>query len=378
MDIVNDLCNERDSRLIQQIPLPSISRMDSWYWLLDSKGEFTVRSCYRKIRGESGCQEGGFWKKLWNLQLPGKIVKFLWRACQNVLPTMAELVKKQVEVSMLCGWCNLHVEEAVHTLFTCSFARTLWAEEGLQELSNVDAGMKVKDILKREFMGGNRERWAKIGLLCWGLWTRRNTWVWEKKPLSVFGVRSMAMSLLQEWQQSRENAEQGNRRLKQQGRKWCKPPEGWVKINLDAACQNQTGEIGVACVVRDDRGEFLRARSNKMYGNMQAREAEARSLKEALIWTHNWRKQKCIFELDSKLVVDAIHGDRGNSIFHAIIDDCVENLKHFEEVLVVFEYRSANNVAHLLARAAFSMSGLMEWYQTAPDFIRCNLILEAN
>lgn len=232
---------------------------------------------------------------------------------------------------------------------------TLWTEEGLQEMTNVDAGMTVKDVLKREFIGGNREKWAKIGLMCWGLWTRRNTWIWDKKPLSVFGVRSMALNLLQEWQQSQENAGKGDKGIQQRNRKWCKPPEGWVKINLDAACQNQIGEIGVACVVRDDRGKFLRARSNRVHGSIQAREAEARSLKEVLLWTHTWRKQKCIFELDSKLVVDAIHDDRGNSIFHTIIDDCVEILKHFEEVLVVFEYRYANNVAHLLARAAFSL-----------------------
>lgn len=154
--------------------------------------------------------------------------------------------------------------------------------------------------------------------------------------------------------------------------------EGWVKINTDAACQSQTGEIGVTCVIRDDRGSFLRARSNVIRGNIQAREAEALGLKEALLWVHEWRKQKCIFEMDSKLVVDAIHGVRGSFIFHGIIDDCVKLLKRFEEVLVVFEYRYANNVAHMLARAECSMSDLQEWYYTAPELIRCNLISETS
>ena len=77
-------------------------------------------------------------------------------------------------------------------------------------------------------------------------------------------------------------------------------------------------------------------------------------------------------------MVDAVNGDGGNSNFHTIIDDCVRLLKHFSEVLVVFEYRSVNTVAHLLARAAFSMSGPMEWHSTAPEFIRCNLIYEAS
>lgn len=65
-------------------------------------------------------------------------------------------------------------------------------------------------------------------------------------------------------------------------------------------------------------------------------------------------------------------------MFHSIIEDCIELLKHFSEVLVVFEYRSANTVAHALARDACSMSGHREWLHTAPEFIRCNLIFDAN
>ena len=108
---------------------------------------------------------------------------------------------------------------------------------------------------------------------------------------------------------------------------------------------------------------------------MQAREAEAWSFKEALLWTKAWRTNRCIFELDAKSVVDAIHSPPKNSFFHTIIEECVEILKHFEEVLVVFDHRSTNKVADLLAQAAYSLSGLMEWYHAAPDFI-CNLIAE--
>ncbi|WOG91125.1 hypothetical protein DCAR_0310373 [Daucus carota subsp. sativus] len=44
-DVLNDLCNDRDKRLIKQIPIPIRSRSDSWYWILDDKGEFSVKSC---------------------------------------------------------------------------------------------------------------------------------------------------------------------------------------------------------------------------------------------------------------------------------------------------------------------------------------------
>ena len=52
-DILKDLCNDRDRELIQQIPIPRRSRPDSWYWILENHGDFTVKSCYKRIRGES-------------------------------------------------------------------------------------------------------------------------------------------------------------------------------------------------------------------------------------------------------------------------------------------------------------------------------------
>lgn len=60
--------------------------------------------------------------------------------------------------------------------------------------------------------------------------------------------------------------------------------------------------------------------------------------------------------------MQAIHRKQGNSNFHTIIDDCIVLLKHFREVLVVFEYPSANVVAYLLAWAAGFMSGLKKWH----------------
>lgn len=121
-------------------------------------------------------------------------------------------------------------------------------------------------------------------------------------------------------------------------------------------------------------GRFMRARCATMRGGMPPREAEAWSLRAALLWMKEWRPQRCIFELDAKVVVDAVNGDRGSSNLHTIVEECEEILKHFREVLVVFVRRSANQVAHVLAQASYSMSGPMEWIDAAPDFILCNLI----
>lgn len=84
--------------------------------------------------------------------------------------------------------------------------------------------------------------------------------------------------------------------------------------------------------------------------------------------------KQCIFETDAKLIVDAVNKGKGCAYFHTIILDCVDLLKHFDNVLMQFVHRSANVVAHTLARETHSMSGFREWRDVAPDMISDVLI----
>ncbi|XP_074355726.1 uncharacterized protein LOC141695374 [Apium graveolens] len=375
-DVLQNICNARDCELIKKIPIPRIRKNDSWFWYFDEKGEFSVKSCYRHIRGERECLEKVFWKKLWGLKLPGKVTNLLWRTCRGVLPTAVALARKHVEVSTVCSWCQRAAEDDMHILFQCCFARDLWDKVGLAELVTVSPSDTVMTILKRVFQNGGHQRNGLVGMLCWNLWYRRNNWVWNRINTSSFGVKSRTVNMLAEWNRAREDMQKQTARTQASNRIWSKPPEGWVKINVDAACMLRTGQMGVGCVIRDECGRFMRARSQVVQGCLQPREVEAIGLREALSWTKNWRRSKCIFECDAKALVEAVNGEGGQSYFHTIVDDCKDIIKHFDEVLVTFVPRSANMVAHLLAKATYSMSGLQEWVSTAPDFIICNIASE--
>lgn len=194
--------------------------------------------------------------------------------------------------------------------------------------------------------------------------------------MSIFGGKHMAMQLLSEWNRARINDEEHQHKSATRSRNWNKPLPGWIKINIDAACPPGSNYVAVACVVRDGCGSFLRARSNIITGVRTPREAEAMSMREALSWFKNWRTTQCVFESDSKLLIDAILAPGGRSLFDTIVDDCNELSKHYDEVLFEFVPRSANNVAHELARVACSSAGLREWYDIAPEFILCNLEMD--
>ncbi|XP_074328478.1 uncharacterized protein LOC141666388 [Apium graveolens] len=288
------------------------------------------------------------------------------------------LRSKMVNVSSCCSWCHADVEDAVHVLFTCGIAREVWSSVGLQNVVRVIQNDTVMSILKRVLEVGTREQWIMVGLMCWSLWTRRNKWVWERVHMSAFGIKAMALNLVADWKRARAS-EGANRSVTTEHCKiWVKPPEGWIKINIDASFCAGGSNVGIGCVARDSRGRFLRARCNVLHGTAQVREAEACSLKEALEWIRGWRTEKCIFESDAKLLVDAFQRDRGRSNFDTIVETCSSSLKHFKEVSIVFASRSANSVAHVLAQAAYYMSGPTEWFSAAPDFISCNLELDLN
>ncbi|KAH9758966.1 putative reverse transcriptase/RNA-dependent DNA polymerase [Citrus sinensis] len=48
-DLIADVFNTRDAALILQVPLSVRQHKDCWYWLADSKWQFTVRSCYNLL-----------------------------------------------------------------------------------------------------------------------------------------------------------------------------------------------------------------------------------------------------------------------------------------------------------------------------------------
>lgn len=161
-----------------------------------------MRSCNRKLPGEYSTESGNFWKKLWSLKLPGKVINFLWRVCKGCLPTTQALAQKQVVVDARCPWCHADVETDVHVLFSCDFSRTVWFKAGLQHLVQVNLHDTAFLTIKNLFAAAVIEQCVHVGMLCWDIWNRRNKWLWDRANGSIFGVCAAAMDLLRDWKEA--------------------------------------------------------------------------------------------------------------------------------------------------------------------------------
>ena len=234
-DVINDICNERDRELIKRIPIPSRSIQDSWFWLFEDTGCFTVKSCYRKLQGEQVCDHAAFWRKMWSLQLPSKITTFMWRVCRNCLPTAVNLASKRVQIDTKCSWCLVRNEDDTHVLFDCSFARTVWTTLGVQEMLHINHEQSAVEIIYQLFNICTKENLALVAMICWNLWYRQNKWVWDKVMVSDYGVQATARNMLSEWRQSQQERVTNSPVMNSSARRWSPPPQGWVKVNTDAA-----------------------------------------------------------------------------------------------------------------------------------------------
>lgn len=82
----------------------------------------------------------------------------------------------------------------------------------------------------------------------------------------------MSFNMLADWRRAQEVVARSSR-YNSTIRLWIKPPAGWIKINVDTACNQRAGTVGLGCVIRDEYGSFHRPRSKGIVHRMSPREA---------------------------------------------------------------------------------------------------------
>uniref|UniRef100_A0A2C9VS60 RNase H type-1 domain-containing protein n=1 Tax=Manihot esculenta TaxID=3983 RepID=A0A2C9VS60_MANES len=330
--------NERDKRLILSIPLSLRCVRDEWMWTHERGGTYSMKSGYQLLRSDGQpTQHRGqdeFWRKLWKIKAPPKMLDLLWRAANNCLPTKHRLLQKHIIQEDTCPVCSVDTESSLHILSTCEFAKSCWSFAGLS--------------------------WP----------VDRNRVVWSQKYASTRFVVCSAFSFLHSWRNARDF-----RPLCRSGQfsdnpycKWKKPDAGWTKANVDAAVFESKGAVGA--VFRDDVGRFVGGYSKIFEGISDPTLLEMLAIRESLSWLKNRGRSKVIVESDCQVAVDQLGFlDSGSSMFLETCRDCQYVLSTLQDVRVEFIRRTANFAAHPLVRAAQFNSGLSVWGFTPPDCI---------
>ncbi|KAK3200527.1 hypothetical protein Dsin_023942, partial [Dipteronia sinensis] len=87
-------------------------------------GCFSVKSGYRLalqsklqefVSNSSSSQK--WWSSMWFINIPPKVIIFIWRDCLNAIPYLANLWVRKVMVNPCCHRCGVVVESSDHALF---------------------------------------------------------------------------------------------------------------------------------------------------------------------------------------------------------------------------------------------------------------------
>ncbi|EEF41737.1 conserved hypothetical protein [Ricinus communis] len=135
-DLIENIFNQHDASLILHIPLSNRQVVDRLFWVVNPKGDFTVKSCYRLLCGDFHRHAHPLWNRLWKLPIPYRV-------------------------------CNLILLFANYGLASSETARAL---------STVIATFFGSYIARN-----NLETSCILVMVCWWVWRKRNDVVWRNK-----------------------------------------------------------------------------------------------------------------------------------------------------------------------------------------------------
>lgn len=172
------------------------------------------------------------WSIIWKLTLPAKIKIFIWKAAKNFLLTTENLWKRRIVQDAYCKHCRNRVENTLHA---CKAAKKIWQLSSMasafQEMGNRDLlgdlMMLQKKLSKADF--------ELVVTILWVIWHARNKFVFEglKYPRLSMAKAEAINEAFRRTQFPEVLNEKKVQNMKHSA--WTPPPQGWLKINVDAA-----------------------------------------------------------------------------------------------------------------------------------------------
>ncbi|KAG8646930.1 hypothetical protein MANES_09G042601v8 [Manihot esculenta] len=237
------------------------------------------------------------------------------------------VVKEGYRVAMEDNLADLSVglEKDFHVLYCCSFARSYWLLSNLGWVSFSSLNTMLSYVLTFLHVSQREE----VFMLIWSLWIHRNDVVWNQIFQQPIYVVNRARVVLEEWQLA------------------------WLHFRVTDS----------GMVVRNSLGYCCECQIMIVSGLMDPLLGELKSKNYFPV---------CM-ETDCELVVNALNSSHSDSLyFKLIINDCKALLHELQYISFAFVRRSANQVAHTVARRAGSMSDF-DWGM--PSFILIQRII---
>ncbi|KAK2659019.1 hypothetical protein Ddye_005552 [Dipteronia dyeriana] len=288
---------------------------DSIMWHYDMMGTYSVRSGYHlgsvlaSNPGTSGLNSlESWWKYFWRLKIPSKVKIFLWKACNNWIPSNKNLASRRVSIVNSCPVCFTWPESTLHALWCCHSLKMTRRMCPFMDKVKVSEGDRFIDFL---ISCRNLLSCEDLELLCiilWRVWYRRNSLVFKSATLLDKDIVPWAIAFLDEFRLANERVRGGLEGDRTNAIVWQPPCFGFYKVNVDAALPTSHGVVGIGIIVRDSQGQVLGASAQKIMARYPPHVAEAVGILKGIQFVRNVGLWPCVLESDALSVVNLVFG----------------------------------------------------------------------
>ncbi|XP_026399703.1 uncharacterized protein LOC113295587 [Papaver somniferum] len=339
---------------LNRMPIP-MGGSDVRVWMLELKGEFSVKSATELLRQKYARLEGMqlLWRKEVHPVLATRNWKFLRGACATY-----DLIRRRFKILLAnkCCLCGVQEETLTHVLYDCCFATRAWnwLVDVFKLQPNANLIVSFKAAKGRSHIV--RDLWLISNLVVRSeLWQLRNKAVFEdKKPnWSIFHKR--VLKLIQDYS-IRLKGHMNNSdddvvllnyfRVQHHSVKWHHPvacfwlpPEAnELQICCDGAARGNPGVAGAGVVARDEHCLVLGAMSIGL-GVKTNYLAELYGIIVGLEWAMQWGFSRICIRSDSMGVVEAF---KNNSIPWFARNRWILICRHYTSIRFIHTFREVN------------------------------------
>ncbi|CAN0912862.1 LINE-1 retrotransposable element ORF2 protein [Linum grandiflorum] len=163
-DLLELMFTEEEQHAILAIPLSATINKDVLCWT------------------GSTPKETACWKKIWKLNIPGKLKVFIWKISHNILPVGVDVCKRVSQVGDECPNCGLQ-ETIKHCFVECNWAAIIWRRSHVAYLFQLAEDVPCNVWIKKAMNSGDDINLNMFCALLWFLWKERNNFLFNSKIL---------------------------------------------------------------------------------------------------------------------------------------------------------------------------------------------------
>ncbi|XP_021737038.1 uncharacterized protein LOC110703566 [Chenopodium quinoa] len=182
--------------------------------------------------------------------------------------------------------------------------------------------------------------WWDIWCLAWGIWLKRNAWVFDKREKREADILYKTMCLVGEFEEANANADMGMQ-VQYFSSRWKPPAAGLYKLNTDAAFQGQW--LGIGGILRNEEGTAVVAFCSKENGKVDVAVGEVIGMRSSLKIAMEAGFRNFILETDNiKLFHHLKKGSISPCSFGNLVRDILMLARSCQSCVFSFVRRSGN------------------------------------